>query len=154
MPGGHGRRGLCQPLPPSREKLGKRWVGGAHRGPLGWSKHGPSSGSPRRGGGKGRSGPRPPSSPPLSWLPHPCPSFPGYREEGKGRCPCWDGGPQGAPQLPGVSTEKSDAVRESWKQAREKQGGMWGGQLNPRFWNSPGATQQAPLCVGKEGAKR
>lgn len=31
---------------------------------------------------------------------------------------------------------------------------MWGGQLNPRFWGSLGATQQAPLCVGKEGAKR
>lgn len=33
-----------------------------------------------------------------------------------------------------------------------RQGGMWRGQLNPRFWGSPGATQQAPLCMGREGA--
>ena len=32
--------------------------------------------------------------------------------------------------------------------------GMWRGQLNPKFRGSPGATQQAPLCVGREGAKR
>lgn len=53
-----------------------------------------------------------------------------------------------------VSTEKSDAVHESWKQAGERHSGMWRRQLNPRFWGSPGATQWAPPCMGREGAKR
>lgn len=31
-------------------------------------------------------------------------------------------------------------MHESWKQARERQGGMWKRQLNPKFWGSPGVT--------------
>lgn len=30
---------------------------------------------------------------------------------------------------------------------------MWRGQLNPEFRGSPGATQQAPPCLGREGAR-
>lgn len=88
--------------------------------------------------------------PPLSELCHPCPSCPGiWRKERnsthagrglRGARGCW------------VSTEKSDTVQESWKQAG---GTGWdaAGQLNPGCWDSPGAAQWAPLCMGKEGTK-
>lgn len=68
--------------------------------------------------------------------------------------PTLGGGSPKGPCSCRVSTEKSDAVHESWKQAGERHGGMWRGQLNPRFWGSPEATQWAPPCMGREGAKR
>lgn len=59
------------------------------------------------------------------------PSLPGHLEEGKGWCPRMGMGLLG-PCSCRVSTEESDAVCESWKQAWERQGGMWRGQLNPQ----------------------
>lgn len=51
-----------------------------------------------------------------------------------------------------ASTEISDTVQESWKQAG---GTGWdaAGAAEPRVLDSSGATQWAPLCMGGEGAK-
>lgn len=98
-----------------------------------------------------REGPRPASPQPVWALPS-LPLLPRHLEEGKERCPCWEGSPKG-PCGCRLSTEKSDAVRKSWKQAVET-GWDVEGQLNPRFWDSLGATPWVPPCMGREGVKR
>lgn len=56
MPGGHGKRGACQPLPPSREKLGKRWVGGPTGTRLGGPNVSPAPAALAGEGGRGGAG--------------------------------------------------------------------------------------------------
>lgn len=81
----------------------------------------------------------------LSGLCHPCPSCPGsWRKERDGARA--GRGSYGACSCPG-STEKPDAVHESRKQAGEKQGGMWKGQLNPR------SHSVGPTVHGQEGCQ-
>lgn len=46
-----------------------------------------------------------------------------------------------------VSTERSDAVHASWKQAGERRGGMRKGQLNPR------SHSVGPTVHGQEGCQ-
>lgn len=100
-----------------------------------------------------REGPRTASPQPLTGLCHPWPSCPGIQGRERDSAHGGRGSPKG-PRSCQVSTEKSDAVCESWKQARERESEMRMRQLNPRLGGSLGATQQAPPCSGKEDAKR
>lgn len=120
VPGGYGRlSSLPSPHLPDGRKLAKRW-GGAQGGPWVSSNGGqktPASGHghPRWCGERGRGWPQAPPSLPL---------LPRRLEEGKEQHGRWEGPPRG-PRLP-VSTKKSDAVQESWKQAAGT-GGCGGG---------------------------
>lgn len=87
---------------------------------------------------------------PLSGLCHLCPSCPGTWGTEGGRAHTGKGSPQG-PRSCQVSTEKPDAVCASWKQAGERQSGMWRRQLTSGFRGSPGAPPAGPTTHGLGG---
>ena len=100
--------------------------------------------------GGGEEGPRPPSPQPLSGLSHPCPSFPGiWKKERDGAQLGW--GPLRGPSSCRVSTEKSDAVRESWKQAGER----WDveGAAEPQVPGLPRSHPAGPTVRGQGGGQ-
>lgn len=138
------RGGPCQSLPPLRWGLGKRLGGVEPKGTcLGLGQK--RAGRPRppvqlllhsliR-----REGPKLASPQPLSGLCHPCPSCPGIWGKERGSAHTGKGSPKG-PRSCRVSTEKSDAVCASWKQAGGERARCGGGS---QLW-VPGLPRSPP----------
>lgn len=123
--------GPCQSLPPLRWGLGKRLGGVEPKGTcLGLGQK--RAGRPRPPVQLllhsliWREGPKLASPQPLSGLCHPCPSCPGIWGKERGSAHMGKGSPKG-PRSCRVSTEKSDAVCASWKQAGGGRAGCGGG---------------------------
>lgn len=138
------RGGPCQSLPPLRWGLGKRLGGVEPKGTcLGLGQK--RAGRPRPPVQLllhsliWREGPKLASPQPLSGLCHPCPSCPGIWGKERGSAHTGKGSPKG-PRSCRVSTEKSDAVCASWKQAGGERAGCGGGS---QLW-VPGLPRSPP----------
>lgn len=98
-----------------------------------------------------REGPRPASPQSLTGLCHPWPSCPGIQGRERDGAHGGRGSPKG-PHSCQVSTEKSDAVCESWKQAGERE---WDADeaAEPQAWGLPRSHPAGPTMLGQGGCQ-